>query len=413
MSAQSRTAANSPFRFGAIYLPNGVWPDFWHPDQAGKDFEFKQVMKPLEPFREQLVTVSQMRTPFVSLHLGASACWLNGVGPGGNSVAEGRGDFYGKISSKKTVDQFIADKWAADTPLRSVEVGTEDMGTAAGACDGFACAHFNTLSWRDDTSPLPVGINPRVTFERLFGDAGSSQQRLAGIKAKQSLLDSVVNETVKLQKSLGATDKAILDEYLTNVRRVEQQLVRMEARVASLPEGADAPVGIPEVFDDHMTVTYDILHLGYQADLTRVFTFLLGHEASTRSYAHIGVPEAHHSISHHGGNPDNLVKYGKIGTYHVLKFAEFLQKCKDTKEGDGTLLDHMLVLWGSGMSNGNAHDRQNVPAVLVGGANGRMEGNRHIAAAKDTPQANLLLGIAHVAGVEVEKMGPSTGKIEL
>ena len=413
LTAQSKTAANAPMRFGAIYLPNGVWPEFWHPESAGKNFEFKPVMKPLEPFRDQLVTVSKMRSPFVSVHLGASSCFLNGVGPGGNDKTEGRGDAYGKISSKKTVDQFIADHCAGDTPLRSIEVGTEDMGTAAGACDGFACAFFNTLSWYDDVSPLPVGINPRVTFERMFGDVGSAQQRMAGIKTKQSMLDSVVGEATRLQNRLGPADKAILDEYLSNVRRVETQLDRMEARVATLPEQADAPVGIPEVFDDHLTVTYDILHLAYQADISRVFTFLLGHEASTRSYAHIGVPEAHHSVSHHGGDAEKLAKYQKIGTYHIVKMAEFLQKLKDTKDGDGNLLDHSMVYWGSGMSNGNAHDRQNVPAVIVGGANGRMEGNRHIAAEKDTPTANLLLAMAHVAGVEIEKMGPSTGRIDL
>jgi hypothetical protein len=413
LTAQSQTAANAPFRFGAIYLPNGVWPEFWHPDAAGKNFEFKQVMKPLEPFRDQVVTVSQMRAPFVSVHLGASACFLNGVGPAVNDKNKGTGDAYGKIASKKTIDQHIADKWAGDTPLRSIEVGTEDMGTAAGACDGFACAFFNTLSWQDDTSPLPVGINPRVNFERLFGETGTAQQRMGNLKAKQSMLDSVMQETAKLQSKVGPADKAILDEYLTNVRRVEQQLDRMEARVASLPEGADAPVGIPEVFDDHMTVTYDILHLAFQADMSRVFTFLLGHEASTRSYAHIGVPEAHHSISHHGGDPEKLSKYAKIGTYHIAKMGEFIEKLKNTKDGDGTLLDHSLLYWGSGMSNGNAHDRQNVPAVLVGGANGNMKGNNHIVTPKDTPVQNLLVGIAHAAGVELESVGPSTGRVDL
>src|SRR5262245_13572661 len=216
-------ATTAPFRFGAIYLPNGVWPEFWHPAKEGKDFEFKQVMAPLTPFRDQVVTVSQMRSPFVSVHLGASACFLNAVGPGGNDKNNGTGDAYGKITSKKTVDQFIADKVAGDTPLRSIEVGTEDMGTAAGACDGFPCTFFNTLSWHDDTSPLPCGINPRVSFERMFGDVGTSQQRIAGLKTKQSLLDSVVGETAKLQAKLGPADRAILDEYLTNVRRVEQQ----------------------------------------------------------------------------------------------------------------------------------------------------------------------------------------------
>jgi len=414
LTAQSQTVAgNAPFRFGAMYLPNGVWPEFFHPEQAGKDFVFKQVIKPLEPFRNQVVTVSQMRAPYVSVHLGASSCFLNGVGPQGNDKSGSTGDAYGKIRSKQTVDQMIADKWAGDTPLRSIEVGTEDMGTAAGACDGFPCTFFNTLSWRDETSPLPCGINPRVSFERLFGETGTSAQRMANLKTKQSMLDSVMGETAKLQAKLGGSDRAVLDEYLTNVRRVEQQLNRMETRVASLPEGADAPVGIPEVFDDHMTVTYDILHLAFQADMSRVFTFLLGHEASTRSYAHIGVPEAHHSISHHGGDPEKLSKYAKIGTYHIVKMAEFVQKLKDTKDGDGTLLDHTLLYWGSGMSNGNAHDRQNPPAVLVGGANGKMTGNRAIVVEKDTPTPNLLVGIGQAAGVNVEKIGGSTGVIKL
>src|SRR5215510_3340316 len=202
LTAQARTAAGAPFRFGVIYMPCGVYPDTWHPTQIGSDFEFKPVMQPLEPFRNQLVTVSKMKAPWgESVHVGASSAFLNGTGP---IVARGgTGDAFGQIASKKTVDQYIADKNAGDTPLRSIEVGTEDMGTAAGACDGFACAFFNTLSWHDDTSPLPVGINPRVTFERLFGDAGSAQQRAAGLKTKQSLLDSVVGETNKLQKKLG------------------------------------------------------------------------------------------------------------------------------------------------------------------------------------------------------------------
>jgi len=412
-TAQSLTAARERFRFGAIYMPNGIYPGMWHPEKTGKHFEFNKVMKPLEPYREYLTTISQMKAPegqknMGGIHMGASAAFLNGTGPLGNN-----GDF-NLIESKKSIDQYIADAIAGDTPLRSLEIGTEDMGTSAGACDGYPCLFFNTMAWYDDDSPLPVSVNPQVTFERMFGDPGTPEQRLARLHAKQSMLDSVMQETAKLQSKVGPADKAILDEYLTNVRRVEQQLDRMEARVASLPEGtADAPVGIPEVFDDHMTVTYDILHLAFQADMSRVFTFLLGHEASTRSYAHIGVPEAHHSISHHGGDAEKLQKYAKIGTYHIAKMAEFADKLKNTKDGDGNLLDHTLMYWGSGMSNGNAHDRQNVPAVLVGGANGNMKGNQHIVAPKDTPTANLLLGMAHVAGVEVDKMGASTGKIDL
>jgi len=412
LTAESRTAAGSPFRFGAIYMPNGVFPDTWHPEEAGGDFKFKPVMQPLEPYRDQLVTISKMKAPWgASVHLGASSAFLNGVGPVG--TREGTGDAFGKIQSKKTADQFIADAIAGDTPLRSIEVGTEDMGTAVGACDGFPCTFFNALSWRDDTNPLPVGINPRVTFERMFGETGSTEQRAARLKEKQSLLDSVTQETAKLRRTLGAPDRAILDEYLSNIRQVEQQLDRMESRLGTITGNPEAPVGLPEAFDDHMTITYDLMHLAIQGDITRVFTFAIGHEASDRGYAHIGIPETHHSISHHGNDAEKLAKYAKLCTYQVMKFGEFAGKLRATKEGDGTLLDHSLLYWGSGMSNGNAHDRSNPPAILLGGAHGRLKGNRHVIAKKDEPTANLLLAMAHLAGAEIESLGASTGRLDL
>lgn len=413
LTAQSRTAAQSPFRFGAIYMPNGVYPDTWHPDQAGSDFQFKPVMQPLEPFRDQLVTVSKMKAPWgASVHLGASSAFLNGVGPVANREG-GTSESFGKIQSKKTLEQYIADKVAEDTPLRSIEVGTEDMGTAVGACDGFPCTFFNALSWRDDTSPLPVSINPRVTFERMFGETGSTDQRAARLKEKQTLLDSVMQETTKLRGTLGAPDRAILDEYLSNIRQVEQQLDRMETRLGTITGTPEAPVGLPEAFDDHMAVTYNLMHLAFQGDISRVFTFMICHEASDRGYAHIGIPETHHSISHHGNEPEKLAKYAKIGTYQIVKFAEFLAKLKATNDGDGTLLDHSLLYWGSGMSNGNEHDRNNPPAVVLGGANGRLKGNRHIVAKKDEPTANLLLAMAHLGGVEIESLGQSNGRLDL
>ena len=413
LTAQNATAAGqAPFRFGAIYIPNGIFPETWHPEQAGADFEFKQVMKPMEEFRENVLTVSNMTAPPGSVHLGASAAFLNGVGPVGARDNFG-GDAFGKIESKKTVDQWIADVTAGDTPLRSIEVGTEDMGTAAGACDGFPCTFFNTLAWRDDTSPLPVGINPRITFERLFGETGTTQERLSRLRQKQSMLDSVLSETTRLKAKLGPADNAILDSYLTNVRQVEQQLERMESRQASIVDTADAPVGIPDTFDDHVKLTYDLMHLAFQADLTRTFTFLLGHEASTRSYAHIGVPEAHHSISHHANDPEKLDKYAKIALYHLVRIGEFLNKLKETSDGTGgNLFQHTMLYFGSGMSNGNAHDRNNPPALLVGGANGKMKGNRHIVMNKE-PVANLLVGMAQAAGSDITTLGPSTGVISL
>lgn len=404
-------APKSPFRFGAIYFPCGVFPTTWHPDAAGTNFAFKPVMQPLEPFRSQLVTVSKMKAPWgESIHLGASSAFLNGVGP--IVSHDDQGDAFGQIHSKKTVDQYIADHVAGDTPLRSIEAGTEDMGTAVGACDGFSCTFFNTLSWRDDLSPLPVGINPRVTFERMFGETDSTERRFARLKQKQSLLDSVTEETAKLRRSLGAPDRAILDEYLTNIREVEHQLDRMETRLNTITGNPEAPIGMPEAYDDHMTITYNLMHLAYQGDISRVFTFMTGHEATDRGYAFIGVPEQHHSISHHGNDPEKLAKYAKIATYQIVKFAEFLDKLKATKDGDGTLLDHAVLYWGSGMSNGNAHDRSNPPAVIVGGGCGRLKGNRHIVA-PETPTANLLLAMAHLSGAEIDKLGASTGRVDL
>jgi hypothetical protein len=412
LSAQSRTAAASPFRFGVVYMPCGVYPDTWHPDQVGSNFDFKPVMQPLEPFRDQLVTISKLKAPWgESVHVGASSAFLNGIGP--VVSREATGDSFNFLQSKKTIDQFIADHIAGDTPLHSIEVGTEDMGTSTGACDGFPCVLFETLAWREDTRPLPVSINPRVTFERMFGETGSAEHRAARLQEKQSLLDSVTQETAKLRKSLGAPDRAILDEYMSNIREVETQLDRMETRLNTITGNPESPIGLPEAFDDHMTVTFNLMHLALQGDISRVFTFMIGHEPTDRSYAHIGVPETHHSVSHHGNDTEKLAKYAKIGTYQMVKFGEFLEKMRATKDGDGTLLDHSLLYWGSGMSNGNLHDRSNPPALLVGGAHGQLKGNRHVVAGKDEPTANLLLAIMHMAGVEMAQVGPSTGRLDL
>jgi hypothetical protein len=411
LTAQSRTAAGAPFRFGVIYMPCGVFPETWHPDQAGRDFVFKPVMQPLEAFRHQLVTISQLKAPGgESVHVGASSACLHGIGP--IVSREDTGDAFGQVQSKKTVDQYIADHIGGDTPLHSIEVGTEDMGTAAGACDGFPCTIFDTLAWREDTRPLPVSINPRVTFERMFGETGTPERRAARLAEKQSLLDSVMQETTKLRRTLGAPDRAIFDEYLSNIREVETQLDRLETRLGTLTDNPASPIGLPEAFDDHMTVTYNLMHLALQGDISRVFTFMIGHEPTDRSYAHIGVSETHHSVSHHGNDVEKLAKYAKIGTYQTVKFAEFLEKMRATPDGDGTLLDHSLLYWGSGMSNVNLHDRSNPPAILAGGAHGRLKGNRHIVASEE-PTANLLLAIAHLAGVEMGAIGPSTGRLDV
>jgi hypothetical protein len=404
--------ASRPFRFGAIYIPNGIFPQQWHPDAAGSTFDFKPIMQPLEPFRNSLVTISGMKAPdgnpeMGGVHMGASAAWLNGTGPD-----SGQANYF-VVKSRKSIDQFIADKVAGDTPLQSLQVGTEDMGTSAGACDGYPCVFFNSISWRDDTSPLPVAVNPRVTFERMFGEAGSSGRRLAQMRRKQSLLDSVVEEAKRMRSSLGSADGAILDEYLTNIRDVEQMLDRMDARAAAVPEGAVAPLGLPDNIDDHLTVTYDLMLLAFQADLSRVFTFMVGHEGSGRSYAHIGLPEPHHPISHHGDTPEGIAKYAKLTTYHVAKLSEFIGKLQETKDGDASLLDRSVIYFGSGMGNGNAHDRNNPPVLLMGGANGKLKGNRHLKMENKEPTANLLLALGDLAGAEVPSIGKSTGRLSL
>src|SRR5690606_24330158 len=220
------------------------------------------------------------------------------------------------------------------------------------------CVFFNTLSWRDDRSPLPVGINPQVTFERMFGDPGSAEQRFARLKEQQSLLDSVAEETQRLQRHLGAPDKRVLEEYLTNVRRVELQLEKMEARKDTLAVAPDAPIGIPDAFDDHLTLTYDLLHLAFQGDLSRVFTFMLGHEASSRSYAHIGINEPHHPVAHHGDKPEHIERYAKLTTYQIAKFSEFVGKLAATPDGDGTLLDSAVLYWGK-IGRASCRERSN------------------------------------------------------
>lgn len=409
-TAQSLTAAAAKLRFGTVYVPNGIFPDLWHPDTAGKDFEFKRIMAPIAPYRKYVTTVSGLKSPegrqdMGGIHMGASSAFLNGAGP----LSE-NGDF-NQLKSKKSLDQYIADAIAGDTPLRSLEVGTEDMGTSAGACDNYPCLYFNTLSWYDDQSPLPVAVSPQITFERMFGDPGTPEQRLRRLETKQSMLDSILDESKRLEGMLGSGDRALLDEYLTNIRRIEGQIQKLSQRSSVIANTTGGPVGIPEDFDEHMSVTYDLMHLAFQGDMTRVFSFMTGHEATGRSYAHIGINEPHHNVSHHKNTPESIDRYAMITTYQMQKFAEFIGKLNATPDGDGSLLDSSLIYFGAGMSNGLLHDRHNVPALLVGSAGGRMEGNRHIKAETDLPTSNLLLGIADKMGAEIDTIGIATDRL--
>ncbi len=409
-TAQSLTAAGAKLRFGSVYVPNGIFPADWHPEKVGKDFEFKRVMKPIEANRDYVTTISGLKSPegrqdMGGIHMGASSAFLNGAGP----LSE-NGNF-NQLRSKKSVDQYIADAIAGDTPLRSLEVGTEDMGTSAGACDNYPCLFFATMAWYDDVSPLPVAISPQVTFERMFGDAGTAEQRLHRLVTKQSMLDSILDESKRLERMLGNGDRALLDEYMTNIRRIEDQIQRLSSRSSVISNTSDGPVGIPDDFDQHMTLTYDLMHLAWQGDMTRVFSFMTGHEATGRSYAHIGVNEPHHNVTHHKNTEESIERYSRITTYQMQKFADFVEKLRSTPEGDGNMLDSTLLYFGAGMSNGLEHDRHNVPALLVGKAGGRLEGNRHIQAEKDEPTSNLLLGIADMLGAEIDTIGIATKRL--
>jgi len=409
-TAQSLTAAGAKLRFGTVYVPNGIFPADWHPEKVGKDFEFKRVMKPIEANRDYVTTISGLKSPegrqdMGGIHMGASSAFLNGAGP----LSE-NGNF-NQLRSKKSVDQYIADAIAGDTPLRSLEVGTEDMGTSAGACDNYPCLFFATMAWYDDVSPLPVAISPQVTFERMFGDAGTAEQRLHRLVTKQSMLDSILDESKRLERMLGNGDRALLDEYMTNIRRIEDQIQRLSSRSNVISNTSDGPVGIPDDFDQHMTLTYDLMHLAWQGDMTRVFSFMTGHEATGRSYAHIGINEPHHNVTHHKNTVESIERYSRITTYQMQKFADFVEKLRSTPEGDGNMLDSTLLYFGAGMSNGLEHDRHNVPALLVGKAGGRLEGNRHIQAEKDEPTSNLLLGIADMLGAEIDTIGIATKRL--
>jgi hypothetical protein len=413
LSAQSRTAAAPVRRLGFVYIPNGAIMEQWTPAAEGKTFELSTILKPLEVHRDRITVVSNLDSRPAEAaegegsgdHARASAVWLSGVHPKRTEGADVRGG--------KTIDQMAADVLGRDTQLRSLEIAAEDF-TAVGGCDiGYACSYVNTLSWRTPTTPLPMQTDPRVVFERLFGEGLGAEQRRRQLTQDQSILDAIVGQIGQLQKRLGPADTARVTEYLDSVREVERRVQTMEARVAEHIDVPSMPIGVPDLYDDHVRLMYDLLVLAFQADVTRVSTFMLAREASTRTYNHIGIPDPHHAISHHGNAPDKIEKHAKINTYHVSLFGHFLDRLRSTPDGDGTLLDHSLVLYGGCISNGNLHTHGPLPTVLAGGACGELPGGRHIRSAADTPLANLLVSILEKVGVEADRIGDSTGRLEL
>jgi hypothetical protein len=393
----------APKRFGAVFVPHGERPGFWTPSKIGAGFEPSTILAPLAPHVDELTVVSQLANPIAG-HGVSVASWLSGTVPK-RTVAE-------DVRAGATIDQIIANKIGGDTVFRSLEVATEDVAGYIGGCDpAYACAYMNTISWLSDTQPLPMEINPRNLFERMFGRPGTAAQRIERMQTGRSILDSVQQDLAQLQREVGNQDRARLGDYLDHVRETEKLIERAEQQASVDLAIPDAPVGIPEVFGDHVGLQFELLALAWEADLTRVFTFMLSRDVTQRVYPEIGITEPHHAMSHHGGNEEMKKNLVKLNVYHMTLFSKFVDRLAKTPDGNGTLLSNSMMLYGSGMSESNNHERTDLPTLLVGGFNGR--GSRHFAAKPETPVANFMLTLGQHFGVEMDKLGISTGTVEI
>jgi Protein of unknown function (DUF1552) len=410
LTALAQTPARPINRFGVMYVVNGMIMENWTPAAEGATYELTPTLAALAPFRDQVSVLSGLAcvpTPGRpgGAHAKASTRFLTDVSPPTSETW---------LDAGVSVDQLIARDAGQHTQLASLELAIES-GETAGACDvGFACPYTNTISWRSANTPLPTENNPRVVFERLFGDSVSTdpKARRARIAQDKSVLDSVIREAATLKGSLGQNDRVKIVEYLDAIRDVERRIQRAEEQSARELPIVEHPAGVPATFDDHVQLMCDLQVLAYQADLTRVVTFMLGREFSGVTYPQIGVPDAHHPITHHQQEPEKIVKVAKINAYQVTKFAYLLERMRATPDGDGSLLDHATLIYGTGMGDCNAHDPRNIPVLLAGGGAGHLKGGRHIRYPKETPLANLHLTLLDKFGVNLDRIGDSTGRID-
>ena len=403
----AKAAAAPRTRFGAIYIPNGAIVDEFFPKSSGTNWEFTPILKPLEPFKNHLVIVKNLTRSHPGSQVGDHAVsvggYLTGVWPKRTEAED--------VYANTTIDQVVAKQIGQDTPLPSLEVATEDFTGYVGACSpGFSCAYLNTISWSSPTTPLPMEINPRTVFERLFGQAGTAASRATHSRQQKSILDSITAEASDLRRSLGVRDRTRVNEYLDNLREIERRIQQAEAHGAS-NVSIGAPIGVPDSWEEHVGLLYDLVAAAWQADVTRVFTLMLARELSQRTYANLGVTEQHHTVSHHGNDPDKIAKNVKINTYHMQLFAKFLDKLRTTEDGDGTLLDHSVVISGGGMGNPNGHLTDPLPVVCVGGGMGK--GYRHVELPTRTPVGDLWLAVAHKFGDRMKQFGDGDAPIEL
>jgi len=408
LSAIRNTPARGMRRFGVLYVPNGMAMEHWTPKGEGTAFEFSQILQPMAPFRDRTLVLSGLNPGAGGgAHAGAATKFLTAT-PG--KMTDGA-----EIHSGTSIDQLLGKELGQYTQLSSLELALDGR-DFAGSCDaGFSCAYTNTISWRTPTTPLPMENNPRVVFERLFGDSGSTDPvvRLARIREDRSILDSVTEKVADLQRGIGPEDRNKMGQYLDAVRDVERRIQKAEEQSARELPVVQQPAGIPPTFEEHIRLMFDLQLLAYQTDLTRVVSFMVGREISGRTYNEIGIPDAHHPLSHHLDDPVKIGTMSKINTYHVMLFAEFVEKMRSTPDGDGSLLDHSLLLYGAGMSNSNAHAAINLPVMLVGGAGGGLKGGRHITYPEDTPMANLLMAIMDSLGVPMDQVGDSNGMLDV
>ncbi len=413
-AATRDTAAKPVPRLGAIYVPHGAVLDKWIPKTDGADYEMSPTLKTLEKFREDVLVITNLdNTPALVRageplggHANITGAWLSGVHAKPTEAAD--------ILAGVTVDQFAARHFEKDTQLASLELGIEPT-DLSGSCDvGFSCAYINSVSWRTPTTPLPVENNPRALFERLFGDSDTTDAgaRLERLKKDRSILDSVYDEVASLQLKLGSSDRSKLTEYLEAVRDVERRIQKAEEQADRKLPLVDRPNGaIPESFAAHVKLMFDLQVLAYQTDMTRVITFMMSKEISNRTYPEIGVPDPHHPLSHHQNKKESLVKLAKINVFYLEILSYYLEKLKSTPDGDGSLLDHLMLLYGSGMGDSQLHAPKDLPILLAGGAAGQIKGGRHLRVAEGTPLSNLYLTMLNKLGVPAESIGDSTGQM--
>ncbi len=407
MTALAATPANPVRRLGFVYMPMGAHIPQWTPPGSGTLTELSPTLRSLAPFVDQLTVLTNMelKNAYPGTHATSNAAFL--------SAAKAKWTESTDYYLGTTVDQIAAKQIGRETRLPSLELAM-DLLTTVGQCDnGYACVYQNNLSWSSPTTPLPAEAHPRVAFERLFGDGGSASDRLTELRKSASLLDWMKDDISRLQRNLGPSDRTKVNQYLDTVREVERRIQKAEAEAADsrLPD-LDRPVGVPASYADHARLMFDLQVLALQGDVTRVITFQLARETSTRTYPEIGVPDPHHPLTHNGGDPEKLAKVAKINAFHVSLFAYFLARLKATPDGNGSLLDHSIYLYGSGMGNPDVHDHVNLPILVAGGGAGKLKGGRHIRYEKPTPLANLHLTLLDKVGVHLDSFADSEGKIE-